>query len=683
MARILTLTNWFPPHSRGGYEVLCDDVVTRLHARGHQVEVLCTDEKLPDVEDGVAPPFPVDRRLKMYWRDGAPWSPSLKLQVAMERANQRELQAVLDRTSPEVVSVWHMGALSLNLLTSIQRRGIPMVYGICDDWLTYGVALDPWARHWDADPIRRGMGRMVGRGLRLPAVLPDLGSTGCFCFISAETRDRARAGSPWTYPVAPVVHAGIDRAQYPGPAEVPTRPWDWRLLYMGRLDPRKGTDTLLRAMVRLPEKATLSIVGRGEPSERARLERLAADLGIADRVRFSWATRRETGGVYQEHDCLVFPAEWPEPFGLVPLEAMACGTPVVATGVGGSAEFLTDGANCLLFAAGDDAALAKAVQRIAGDSTLRQQLRRGGWASADQFDVDHMADAYEQCLVAAAAGRLDDLEIDEPQRDVVGCAPLDRHRVSIERILGRPGLGPAPCEVKDLYKELGQDWWESYRPGEAEIPVLSAPEAAPTVLPLFHSVRGLVLDAGCGPNPAVSIGLARSGRCTPVAMDIGLGTVRVAVAEAERQGARVLGVVADVEHLPFGAGSFPGVVCDDTIEHLPDARAGVGELARVAAREGTVVLTTPNRLNALTLKAKLLDRWRGVRRPPQHYFASTSHLREYTWGEFERLVLPEFVITVRLPVGWGQSRKRRLASRLLVGPLRQVSQRIVLVARPR
>ena len=84
----------------------------------------------------------------------------------------------------------------------------------------------------------------------------------------------------------------------------------------------------------------------------------------------------------------IFPSEWEEPFGLVPLEAMACDTPVVATGVGGSADFLFDGGNCLLFPPADDVALAAAVRRLADDPAQRRDLvtsgrRTAAWADSD------------------------------------------------------------------------------------------------------------------------------------------------------------------------------------------------------------------------------------------------------------------------------------------------------------
>jgi glycosyltransferase involved in cell wall biosynthesis len=97
---------------------------------------------------------------------------------------------------------------------------------------------------------------------------------------------------------------------------------------------------------------------------------------------------------------------------------MACGTPVVATGVGGSAEFLRDGVNCVLFPPGDPVALAAAVRRIHDDPELRRRLLDGGLRTVAQLDVGRLADVLEEWHVAAASrfadGRPADRRLDLP-----------------------------------------------------------------------------------------------------------------------------------------------------------------------------------------------------------------------------------------------------------------------------
>src|SRR3546814_17594676 len=112
----------------------------------------------------------------------------------MERASQRALTAVVDRFRPEVVSAWQVGALSLGLLTTIAERGIPIVYGISDDWLSYGPELDAWSRAFRRPPAP--VARVAGTPLGLPPVVRDLGSQGPCCFISEVTPQRTPQYSP-------------------------------------------------------------------------------------------------------------------------------------------------------------------------------------------------------------------------------------------------------------------------------------------------------------------------------------------------------------------------------------------------------------------------------------------------------------------------------------------------------
>src|SRR5213076_2573694 len=126
----------------------------------------------------------------------------------------------------------------------------------------------------------------------------------------------------------------------------------------------------------------------------AEVRALAERLGVGDRITWLGAvSRAQLPDIYAEADCLVFPSRWQEPFGLVPIEAMACGTPVVATGTGGSGEFLRDGYNCVVFHAGESRSLAAAIQRLHDDPDLRRRVVRGGLHTADELDVERLTDA--------------------------------------------------------------------------------------------------------------------------------------------------------------------------------------------------------------------------------------------------------------------------------------------------
>lgn len=393
------LSNMYPPHHYGGYELSCRDVVDRWRAQGHDVEVLTTTMRVDGVDD---PPGEasagVHRELGWYWDEHVLTSPPPWRRFLHERRNHRALYAALRRHRPDVVSVWNMGAMSLGLLQPLVDSGIPVVYVVCDDWLIYGVRLDAWMR---AFRDRRALGRVVTRLTGLPTSLPDIGADGTFCFVSETTRARAEEHSDWRFPRATVTYSGIDLTDFPlcEPAE---RPWRGRLLCVGRIDDRKGHDTAIRAIASLGGSASLEIVGKGDQAHQRELEELVAALGVEALVQFRSVGRSDLAPVFRAADAFVFPSRWSEPFGLVPVEAMACATPVIATGVGGSSEFLDDGVNCLLFPANDHEALAAAVRRLADEPELRARLARGGRATAADLTVDRLADVLEEWHVAAA-----------------------------------------------------------------------------------------------------------------------------------------------------------------------------------------------------------------------------------------------------------------------------------------
>jgi D-inositol-3-phosphate glycosyltransferase len=191
-----------------------------------------------------------------------------------------------------------------------------------------------------------------------------------------------------------------------GEAEPP--PWHWRLLYVGRVVEQKGIETAIESLSSLPDEATLRIVGDGEAGYRGSLERLARTRGVTARVAFEPARpHEEMSEVYRDADAVVFPVRWAEPWGLVPLEAMALGRPVLATGRGGSGDYLRDADNALLFEAGDARALARSALRLADDPALRARLRAGGLRTArshSEYEFNARALAEIQAACAAAAG---------------------------------------------------------------------------------------------------------------------------------------------------------------------------------------------------------------------------------------------------------------------------------------
>jgi len=192
------------------------------------------------------------------------------------------------------------------------------------------------------------------------------------------------------------------------------------ILFVGRIEPLKGIDTLLRAIALLaPEmpcwqdELAVIIIG-GAPgagieqvnAELDRLERLRADLGIEELVTFQGAKDQDTLVYYYSAAQMVIMPSHYESFGMVALEAMACGTPVVASKVGGLAYNVRDGQTGFLVPGGDAEALAARIRLLLQDHALRQQLgeQAAHWAQAYGWPViaSQMASLYREAQPAVA-----------------------------------------------------------------------------------------------------------------------------------------------------------------------------------------------------------------------------------------------------------------------------------------
>ena len=185
-------------------------------------------------------------------------------------------------------------------------------------------------------------------------------------------------------------------------ADSPGRPL--RLLAAGRLVPRKGFDEAVRALARFPG-AELFVVGGPAPglvdddAEVRRLRWLAQECGVADRLHLvGQVAQRDMPAWYRFAD-LVMATPWYEPFGITPLEAAACGRPVVGSAVGGLLDSVQDGVTGRLVPPRDVPALVEAMTEVMGDPGLRERWGAAARTRAvERFDWSVVAAQTEEAL---------------------------------------------------------------------------------------------------------------------------------------------------------------------------------------------------------------------------------------------------------------------------------------------
>jgi glycosyltransferase involved in cell wall biosynthesis len=171
------------------------------------------------------------------------------------------------------------------------------------------------------------------------------------------------------------------------------------LLWVGRLQPWKGVDVAIRALADIA-RAQLVIAGDGQ--ERERLEQLARELGLAARVHFlGEVPRQDLPGAYAAADLFLATSYASETFGIGPVEAQACGLPVVAARFGGFPEVIHEGHTGVLVPPRDPQALAAAVNALLAQPQRRLAMAAAGPAWAAQFAWPAVVDRIEAAYRAA------------------------------------------------------------------------------------------------------------------------------------------------------------------------------------------------------------------------------------------------------------------------------------------
>ena len=400
--KILVVTNFYPPHFIGGYELGCGDVVEGLRARGHQVQVLTSRYGVRSGDDP-AGEGDVSRWLVTDYevQDRDPSADVLGL-MRKEVINRRVFKRCCKAMRPDLIYFWNLKHISISLALVAEQLGYPVCYFVSDYWLSEWEN-DSWYAQRHRQP-KRAHRRLLWRVLRFFFERADLLSRSALRLDHVQfashflAQATARAGKQSKQ--AEVIHWGVDtrllhNRQQPRSVK--------RLLYVGQLIANKGVQTAIEALRLLREQAefedmTLTIVGG--PDYNGQIERLIHSLGLDKNVTLTGLLPRERLPLlYQEHGILLFPSLWDEPFSLTVLEAMASGLAVVGTATGGSPEVLQEGDNALLFAKGNAQDCAEKVKRLADDAALYTRIGRNARQTvAQHHTLDDMVSAIERSL---------------------------------------------------------------------------------------------------------------------------------------------------------------------------------------------------------------------------------------------------------------------------------------------
>ena len=332
--------------STGGAERVLVELVRGTQRAGHDIAVAAAPGALS--REVNAPIYPVPLVGRHIWR-----LPTAV--VALDRT--------VRRTRPDFVHVHNPGMAAVAAITTMRGRrvrGLVTVHGV-------------------PDPDYSATARVLRiAGLPVVACGPGVaaGLEEHRCAVTATIVNAVR-------PPASPADARVLRKEWGLAADQPL------IVSVGRLVPQKNHALAISALTHMP-RGGLAILGEGPLLSDLRNQVMVE--GVADRVVFA-GVRSDATAVIGAADVVVLPSHW-EGLPLVGLEALAAGTPLVATAVRGVRELLTDTENALLVPPDEPEALASALNRVLEDSDLRERLRTGGLRLATSHGTEAMVSAY-------------------------------------------------------------------------------------------------------------------------------------------------------------------------------------------------------------------------------------------------------------------------------------------------
>jgi len=173
---------------------------------------------------------------------------------------------------------------------------------------------------------------------------------------------------------------------------------NYHLLFVGRLETIKGVEFLIQAMsiiIKAFPQTTLTIVGEG--SQKINLFNLTQKLRLEEHIRFiGWVENKDLDTYYEKASLVVVPSISVEAFGLVILEAMSAGRPVIGTNVGGIPELIEEGVNGYLVAPGNPEQIADKVIKLFAEEKLLTELGRNARRKAEEFSAEKHLENLEK-----------------------------------------------------------------------------------------------------------------------------------------------------------------------------------------------------------------------------------------------------------------------------------------------
>ena len=376
--KILVISNLYPPHFVGGYELACKEITDRLQSRGHKVLVLTsmfgldhpasdTAEAARWLQDG----YPVARKLDHSYGSAEELS---VVDLPQSAYNEYIIRSYIKEMQPDHIYLWNFHGVGMqSVMRVVTEFGVPYTYHAMDYHLLPQHGLPNWQESTVHEFLSQEQCHIIAMSKTVQSKFLEVG-----------------------YLNTSIIYHGVDIAKRP-PSRRPMR----KLLYTGQVREGKGIHLLLAAIGHIRKTCSdlmLDVFGEGDKAYEAKLQELVKQHQLP--VVFRGALpRNELLTKYHDYDAFVFPTLREEPFGIVMIEAMNAGLPVIASNTGGPAEIITHGKTGLLFEPGNVDELAQCLFQLYRNERLYQTVASNSYRLAhERFDIEDSVSQIEAVL---------------------------------------------------------------------------------------------------------------------------------------------------------------------------------------------------------------------------------------------------------------------------------------------
>ncbi|MFI4912056.1 MAG: glycosyltransferase [Sedimentisphaeraceae bacterium JB056] len=388
--RFLVISNYYPPYYKGGYELACRDTCEFLASRGHDVFILTGIYGIEKVAEdtGFSSMEPVRKLTYIDYENS-----SFISKHKVEKHNYRVVSEAINTVKPDLIYIWNMQGVSIAPVIAAQDSKCLRIFEIGDLWPDTYAAYDIFDRIKFG--IKAALPFTIGGKLELSPIISVSD------WIGREMSERYGSRKVYSVPNGIRAPQRIKSARNEGVM---------KYIFTGRIDPQKGIDTAIRAFGQLVAENKIDdfvfdIYGSGDDKWLSHCRDLAQQLGLSDCVNFRGRVDNVIE-IYADYDIMIMPTMMREPFGMVTVEAMAAGLPVIATNKYGPAEIVTDGVDGLLFDPGDYDQLAEKILLLHTNKELYSHVAAAAREKyIDNYQMDNIKSRVEKILIAQIEGQ--------------------------------------------------------------------------------------------------------------------------------------------------------------------------------------------------------------------------------------------------------------------------------------